>query len=57
MRVLVTGGTGFIGSHTTVALIERSTFLIDAKGVVRKIWRKVKVGGHADEVLESLGEL
>ena len=37
--------------------IERSTFLIDAKGVVRKIWRKVKVGGHADEVLESLGEL
>ena len=37
--------------------IERSTFLIDAKGVVRKIWRKVKVGGHADEVLEALGEL
>ncbi|MGF1543304.1 MAG: thioredoxin-dependent thiol peroxidase [Parvularculaceae bacterium] len=33
--------------------IERSTFLIDAKGVVRKIWRKVKVPGHVDEVLEE----
>ncbi len=33
--------------------IERSTFLIDAKGVVRKVWRKVKVDGHADQVLEA----
>mgnify|MGYP006147132627 CR=1 FL=1 len=32
--------------------IERSTFLIDGSGVVRKIWRKVKVPGHVDEVLE-----
>ena len=32
--------------------IERATFLIDAKGVVRGIWRKVKVPGHAGEVLE-----
>ncbi len=31
--------------------IERSTFLIDEKGVVREVWRKVK--GHADEVLEA----
>ncbi len=31
--------------------IERSTFLIDDKGIVRKVWRKVKVPGHADEVL------
>jgi peroxiredoxin Q/BCP len=33
--------------------IERATFLIDAKGVVRKIWRKVKVPGHAGDVLEA----
>ncbi|MGB0573105.1 MAG: thioredoxin-dependent thiol peroxidase [Alphaproteobacteria bacterium] len=33
--------------------IERATFLIDAKGVVRKIWRKVKVKGHADDVLNA----
>lgn len=31
--------------------IDRSTFLIDGAGVVRKIWRKVKVTGHVDEVL------
>ncbi|HXG79796.1 MAG TPA: thioredoxin-dependent thiol peroxidase [Methyloceanibacter sp.] len=33
--------------------IERSTFLIDGKGAVRAIWRKVKVPGHAEEVLEA----
>lgn len=33
--------------------IERSTFLIDAKGKVAKSWRKVKVPGHADEVLAA----
>lgn len=34
--------------------IERSTFLIDAKGVLRQEWRKVKVEGHAAEVLEAV---
>lgn len=33
--------------------IERSTFLIDAKGVLRQEWRKVKVDGHAEEVLAA----
>ena len=33
--------------------IERATFLIDAKGVVRNVWRKVKVPGHVDEVLAA----
>jgi peroxiredoxin Q/BCP len=33
--------------------IERATFLIDSKGVIRHIWRKVKVPGHAEEVLEA----
>ncbi len=34
--------------------IERSTFLIDKKGVIRQIWRKVKVTGHAGQVLEAV---
>ena len=34
--------------------IERATFLIDEKGVVREVWRKVKVKGHADEVLAAV---
>jgi len=34
--------------------IERSTFLIDEKGVIRGIWRKVKVPGHAEEVLNTI---
>jgi peroxiredoxin Q/BCP len=33
--------------------IERSTFLIDADGKLRQEWRKLKVKGHADEVLQS----
>jgi peroxiredoxin Q/BCP len=33
--------------------IERATFLIDAKGVVRNVWRKVKVPGHVDAVLAA----
>jgi len=31
--------------------IERATFLIDGKGKISRIWRKVKVAGHAEEVL------
>lgn len=37
--------------------IERSTFLIDGKGVVREAWRKVKVPGHADAVVSALKAL
>jgi len=33
--------------------VERSTFLIDGEGVLRREWRKVKVEGHAAEVLEA----
>ncbi|GAA0784699.1 peroxiredoxin [Marinobacterium sediminicola] len=33
--------------------LERSTFLIDKEGVLRQEWRKVKVKGHAAEVLEA----
>lgn len=34
--------------------IERSTFVIDGKGVITALFRKVKVDGHADEVLAAL---
>jgi peroxiredoxin Q/BCP len=37
--------------------IERSTFLIDAKGVLRNSWRKVKVDGHAEAVLAAVKAL
>lgn len=33
--------------------IERSTFLIDEKGVLRQEWRKLKVAGHVEEVLAA----
>jgi len=37
--------------------MERATFLVDEKGLVRRIWRKVKVPGHAAAVLEALREI
>jgi peroxiredoxin Q/BCP len=37
--------------------IERSTFLIDKDGVLRREWRKVKVDGHVDEVISAIKEL
>ncbi len=37
--------------------IERSTFLIDAEGVLRQEWRKLKVDGHVEEVLAAAKEL
>lgn len=33
--------------------IERTTFLIDGEGRIARVWRKVKVPGHVDEVLEA----
>ncbi|MDH3940160.1 MAG: peroxiredoxin [Xanthomonadales bacterium] len=37
--------------------IVRSTFLIDAKGVLQKEWRKVRVKGHVEDVLEAVNSL
>lgn len=37
--------------------IERTTFLIDENGIIRRIWRKVKVEDHAAEVLKEAGEM
>lgn len=37
--------------------IDRSTFLIDAQGILRRQWRGVKVKGHAEEVFEAVKAL
>lgn len=37
--------------------VERSTFLIDAEGVLRQVWRKVKVPGHVEAVLQAVQAL
>jgi len=37
--------------------IVRSTFLIDGTGVLQREWRKVRVKGHVDEVLEAVNSL
>jgi thioredoxin-dependent peroxiredoxin len=37
--------------------VDRATFLVDAKGVIRHIWRKVKVPGHVDAVLAAASTL
>jgi peroxiredoxin Q/BCP len=37
--------------------VERTTFLIGEDGTIATIWQKVKVPGHAEDVLESVREL
>ena len=37
--------------------IQRSTFLIDADGIVRRVWESVEVDGHDQEVINALKEL
>ena len=37
--------------------MDRATFLVDAKGVIRQIWRKVKVPGHVEAVLSAAKSL
>lgn len=37
--------------------VERSTFIIDEQGLIRRIFRKVKVAGHAENIIAALGEL
>jgi peroxiredoxin Q/BCP len=37
--------------------VERSTFLVDKAGKVAKVWRKVKVPGHAEDVLAAVKAL
>ncbi len=37
--------------------IQRSTYLIDAEGTIRKVWKNVKVDGHDEQVFQALDEL
>jgi thioredoxin-dependent peroxiredoxin len=37
--------------------VQRSTFLIDAEGIVRRVWSSVKVEGHDEEVIAALKAL
>ncbi|MBS0471484.1 MAG: thioredoxin-dependent thiol peroxidase [Proteobacteria bacterium] len=37
--------------------MERATFLVDSKGVIHSVWRKVKVPGHVDAVLDAVKTL
>jgi len=37
--------------------IQRSTYLIDAEGVVRRVWKSVRVEGHDEEVIAALRAL
>ena len=37
--------------------MDRATFLVDAKGVIREVWRKVKIPGHVEAVLAAAREL
>ncbi|HEY7978733.1 MAG TPA: peroxiredoxin [Rhizomicrobium sp.] len=37
--------------------MDRATFLVDAKGVIRQVWRKVKVPGHVEAVLSAAKDL
>lgn len=44
-------------SGVTMMALQRSTFLIDPEGIIRKVWPKVSVEGHAQDVLASLKQL
>jgi peroxiredoxin Q/BCP len=37
--------------------IDRSTFLIDGNGIIRRLWRKVKVPGHVEEIMAAIDAL
>ena len=37
--------------------IQRATFLIDKQGIINHVWEKVKVPGHAEEVLATLEKI
>ena len=41
----------------SISGVRRSTFLIDAEGVLRREWRKVRLRGHVDEILRAIDEL
>lgn len=48
-------GTFKVGDREVEA-VKRTTFLIDPEGRIRRVWRGVKIEGHAQEVLEAIPE-
>ena len=52
LLVLAGAGTG-----KTTTIVQRMVFLISEKNKIHKIWRKVKVKGHVEEVIKSSKEL
>ena len=53
----VSGQYGSIMDYNGAKLSQRNTFLIDPQGKIARVFEKVKVGGHSDEVLAALSEL
>ena len=52
------GAWGEKNSYGKISLgIRRSTFLIDAQGVIHKVWTNVKPDGHDEQVIEAVKEL
>jgi thioredoxin-dependent peroxiredoxin len=53
----VSGQYGSIMEYQGAKLSQRNTFLIDPQGKIARVFERVKVGGHSEEVLEALAEL
>jgi thioredoxin-dependent peroxiredoxin len=53
----VTDKFGSLSAFGKMTVAARNTFLIDPKGVIRKVYVKVKPAAHSEEVLADLGEL
>ncbi len=51
----ISSAYGVLKKHGKTA--ERATFLIDRKGKIRRVWPKVSITGHADEILATIEEL
>ena len=53
----VVGAYGSLGSFMGMTIASRNTFLIDPQGKIAKVWTKVQVQHHSEEVLSALAEL
>jgi peroxiredoxin Q/BCP len=48
---------GSLGNFAGIKIADRNTFLIDPEGRIAKVWTKVEVQHHSEEVLAALAEL
>ena len=53
----VVDADGSLGSYLTMKIANRNTFLIDPQGKIAKVWTKVSVQHHSEEVLAAIAEL